>query len=106
MSPTEHLCSEMADILEDCAVDPSYQPAIYAAFIREIVRKTKDARRGPTAPPSRVGSPTLAAVLGNGDHQQPIYDPQLLDQTANWQPGDMLPEGQQFTFVPQGGDMM
>ncbi|ORY34671.1 fungal-specific transcription factor domain-domain-containing protein [Naematelia encephala] len=98
------LVSEMADVLEDCAVDASHQPAIYAAFIREIVRKTKEARRGPTAPPTRVGSPTPGnEQLANGETQ--TLDPSLLDQTATWQPDDML-EGQQFTFIPQGGDMM
>ena len=46
----------MADILEDCATDPSHQPAIYAAFIREIIRKTREARIKSTYP-SRAGSP-------------------------------------------------
>lgn len=92
----------MADILEDCAADPSHQPAIYATFIREIVRKTRDVR---------AGSPIPANPVLNGD-QQPahgqVYDPQLLEQTASWQPGDLLPgqEGAQFAFIPQGGDMM
>ncbi|WVR07996.1 hypothetical protein IAU60_005039 [Kwoniella sp. DSM 27419] len=143
------LVSEMADILETCAVDPSHQPAIYAAFIREIVRKTRELRHGhvPTAPASPG---TLLAhaqqIQANGLSNQPVtgpgmatgavptdqasaaasahaataaavaaashagvYDPQLLDQTADWQPGDMLPghSGEtQFTFIPQGGDMM
>jgi hypothetical protein len=92
----------MADILESCAADPSHQPAIYAAFIREIVRKTRD---------DHAGSPIPATSSVNGDQVAPpgpIYDPQLMDQTANWQPGDLLPsqEGAQFAFVPQGGDMM
>ncbi|WVQ84810.1 hypothetical protein IAT38_006967 [Cryptococcus sp. DSM 104549] len=55
------LVSEMADILEDCAVDPSHQPAIYAAFIREIVRKTKEMRHSGavTAPTSPGGHHVL-----------------------------------------------
>ncbi|KAK8849735.1 hypothetical protein IAR55_005070 [Kwoniella newhampshirensis] len=144
------LVIEMADILEDCAVDPSHQPAIYAAFIREIVRKTRELRYGPGTAPASPGGPLLsqahphhihthamnhhmsvvdqlnasanAAAMaggptGNGvSHQQTaaapgagVYDPQLMDQTANWQPGEMLPghSGEtQFTFIPQGGDMM
>lgn len=93
----------MADILEDAAADPSHQPAIYAAFIREIVRKTRD---------DRANSPAPMNALVDGDAQTvgsgPIYDPQLMDQTATWQPGDLLPtpDGTQFAFVPQGGDMM
>lgn len=127
--------------MEECAADPSHQPAIYAAFIREIVRKTKEAKRGPSVAPSRMGSPIpipnpnaagsvangethvqsfsnslragLAAqaqagemAIGSGGDQ--VYDPQLMDQTANWQPGDLLPGGEsaQFSFIPQGGDMM
>ncbi|WVQ96072.1 hypothetical protein IAU59_003172 [Kwoniella sp. CBS 9459] len=146
------LVSEMADILEDCAVDPSHQPAIYAAFIREIVRKTRELRQGPgvaTAPASpgsllahhsqqaaALGQSVIAPELTAGaiqaaqahavNHAQAhghaadghgnvnnnanaVYDPQLMDQTANWQPGDMIPghSGEtQFTFIPQGGDMM
>jgi hypothetical protein len=60
------LSSEMADILENCATDPSHQPAIYAAFIREIIRKTREARIRSTYP-SRAGSPAPgagAAILG------------------------------------------
>ena len=93
----------MADILEDCAADPSHQPAIYAAFIREIVRKTQDDRANSPAPVTSVVAgevqPPTAA---------PMYDPQLMEQTATWQPGDLVPsqEGPQFAFVPQGGDMM
>ncbi|WRT69766.1 uncharacterized protein IL334_006757 [Kwoniella shivajii] len=139
------LVSEMADILEDCAVDPSHQPAIYAAFIREIVRKTRELRHGhgiitaPTSPGTLLsqqihgtmatGHPiAIAPVAGSvgTDHStavatavaaaaaaqaqsQGVYDPQLMDQTANWQPGEMLPghSGEtQFTYIPQGGDMM
>jgi hypothetical protein len=57
----------MADILEGCATDPSHQPAIYAAFIREIIRKTREARIRSTYP-SRAGSP----VPGNGLSGTPI----------------------------------
>ena len=76
----------MADVLENCAVDSSHQPAIYAAFIREIVRKTRDSRRAPTPPAD-----------------EPAYDPQLMADA--WHPGTDI-EAAQFTFVPQGGDMM
>ncbi|WWC73638.1 uncharacterized protein I206_107610 [Kwoniella pini CBS 10737] len=140
------LVSEMADILEDCAVDPAHQPAIYAAFIREIVRKTRELRHGPgTAPTSpgtllsqqihgtmATGHPiAIAPIAGTvgTDHStavaaavaaaaaaqqannaaQGVYDPQLMGEHANWQPGDLLPghSGEtQFTFIPQGGDMM
>lgn len=119
----------MADHLEDCATDPSHQPAIYAAFIREIVRKTKEARNPP--PPTRPGSPGemngtidptltkgyggnqggaglngMPALSGDQNHHAMggdggIYDPALLDD-ANWT--GMEPP--QFTFIPQGGDMM
>jgi hypothetical protein len=57
----------MADILEDCAADPSHQPAIYAAFIREIVRKTKESRtRGQSNFPSRAASPGVGGGGGHG----------------------------------------
>jgi hypothetical protein len=99
----------MADILEDCAVDPLHQPAIYAAFIREIVRKTKESR----AEPSRAASPVqpgagVAASATNGTTlaADAMYDPQLLAETSTWQPSDMINDNPQFTFVPQGGDMM
>ncbi|KAK4688546.1 hypothetical protein P7C73_g1570, partial [Tremellales sp. Uapishka_1] len=93
------LVSEVADVLEDCAADASHQPAIYAAFIREIVRKTREARQQP----SRIASP----VPVNGEPPAPIYDPSLLEQTASWQPGDLLPSQEShFSFIPQGGDMM
>jgi hypothetical protein len=120
---------EMADHLEQCATDPSHQPAIYAAFIREIVRKTKEARNPPpSAHPSRPSSPggeangtidpSLTKGYGNGMNgmtaianantraqqqapEQGAYDPALLDD-ANW--SGMEPP--QFTFIPQGGDMM
>lgn len=145
-----HLSSEMADHLEDCATDPSHQPAIYAAFIREIVRKTREARNPQpvSAHPSRAGSPTsghpgagasaggiggmmngtidpaltkgnnggLGALNGNGYGQVAagngsngingnvgVYDPALLDDSVNWGAGE---EPGQFTFIPQGGDMM
>jgi hypothetical protein len=120
----------MADHLEGCATDPSHQPAIYSAFIREIVRKTKEARNPipPSARPSRAGSPTGMngtidpaltkgyhshgnqlngmAAIAQHQHQgqgqdQGVYDPVLLDE-ANW--GGVEPG--QFTFIPQGGDMM
>ncbi|WWC95401.1 hypothetical protein V866_002263 [Kwoniella sp. B9012] len=145
--PIFKLVSEMADILEDCAVDPSHQPAIYAAFIREIVRKTRELRHGPsaTAPTSpgtllsqqihgtmATGHPiaiapvagtvgtdhstavaaavaAVTAAAANQNNNTGVYDPQLLDQHANWQPGDLLPghSGEtQFTYIPQGGDMM
>ena len=125
------LFSEMADILEGCAVDPSHQPAIYAAFIREIVRKTKEARLVPSSPTS---APTFMPMInghgnGNGDNNNSIisgtpvdpslstptpvlstgmYDPQLLGDPNNWPGGTDLmgPEGTQFAFIPQGGDMM
>jgi hypothetical protein len=100
----------MADILEDCAVDPLHQPAIYAAFIREIVRKTKESRTLPSrvASPVQPGANATATTLTNGTlSADTVYDPQLLNETANWQPGDMLNnESAQFTFIPQGGDMM
>nr|XP_019043474.1 hypothetical protein I302_08052 [Kwoniella bestiolae CBS 10118]OCF22404.1 hypothetical protein I302_08052 [Kwoniella bestiolae CBS 10118] len=142
--PIFKLVSEMADILEDCAVDPSHQPAIYAAFIREIVRKTRELRHGstttaPTSPGTLLsqqihgtmatGHPiAIAPVAGTvgTDHSTAVaaavaavaaaanqnntgvYDPQLLDQHANWQPGDLLPghAETQFAYIPQGGDMM
>lgn len=121
----------MADHLEDCATDPSHQPAIYSAFIREIVRKTKEARNPipPSARPSRAGSPSgglngtidptltkgymshgqgsnqlngMAAIAQQHQNQDSgIYDPALLDE-ANWGGGEVG----QFTFIPQGGDMM
>jgi hypothetical protein len=108
------LLSEVADLLEECAVDPSHQPAIYAAFIREIVRKTRESRMLPNS--SRAGSPT-----GNGNSQtidmlntttggsfgQPqqnnqVYDPTLM---GDWN-GEAMDTVPQFTFIPQGGDMM
>jgi hypothetical protein len=121
--------SEIADLLEDCAMDPSHQPAIYAAFIREIVRKTRESRQRSTFP-SRAGSPSVAGLTGNGHgHGQgqngmhgvvneQVYDPQLLDQT--WDTGAILAathansnghgqglnEHAQFSYIPQGGDMM
>lgn len=103
----------MADVLEQAAVDTSHQPAIYAAFIREIVRKTKEGRRT-DGQSSRVGSPGMQenfggivngavdAALGDG-----MYDPQLMDPNgSSWQTGDMGDQAAQFAFVPQGGDMM
>ncbi|EIW71458.1 hypothetical protein TREMEDRAFT_67782 [Tremella mesenterica DSM 1558] len=98
------LVSEVENILESCAVDPSHQPAIYAAFIREIVRKTRELRRGPSAQPSRMSSPD---VMGNGDptgQQGQVYDPQLMDQAWSQSQSDV--ETAQFQFIPQGGDMM
>lgn len=97
--------TEVADILEDCAVDPSHQPAIYAAFIREIVRKTKDHRRGPSTHPSRQVS-RAGSPMPNGSGTVPnehMFDPALIGEGA-W-PSDMLSETQ-FAFIPQGGDMM
>ena len=96
---------EMADILENCAMDPSHQPAIYAAFIREIVRKTRETRASSPIPAIQ----TLTGMNGTIDPSitGQAYDPQLLNQTADWQSGDLLGgEGSQFTFIPQGGDMM
>jgi hypothetical protein len=99
------LVTEVADILENCAVDSSHQPAIYSAFIREIVRKTREGRRGPSAHPSRVasraGSP---APNGNAESGQ-MFDPALLNE-VNWPHGDVLGGETQFAFIPQGGDMM
>lgn len=143
--------TEVADILEDCAADPSHQPAIYAAFIREIVRKTKDMRHGgTTTAPASPGSHTIAGhmhgivpgeaatlgmvgsaraasdapaasartdtetntsaanatVDGAQGAQNGVYDPSLMGQNAtNWHP-DVLPHETQFTFIPQGGDML
>jgi hypothetical protein len=102
----------MADILENCAVDPSHQPAIYAAFIREIVRKTRETRA--TSPtPHAAAAAAAASLLSNGQGTMnpsavnQVYDPQLLSETANWQPGDVINlEATQFQFIPQGGDMM
>lgn len=99
-------------MLENCAVDPTHQPAIYSAFIREIVRKTRDSRSAEnlsgvvaaaTAVVNGTGVNTSASAMANA-----MYDPQLLSETANWQPGDqmMAPESTQFQFIPQGGDMM
>ena len=113
---TKHanLFSEVADLLEECAVDPSHQPAIYAAFIREIVRKTKEARLHPGS--SRAGSPavngqnfdllnTTTGGQGQGQIAQPpvgqVYDPTLM---GDW--GNEQMDVPQFTFIPQGGDMM
>lgn len=102
------LVTEVADILEDCAVDASHQPAIYSAFIREIVRKTREGRRAPSAHPSRaasrVGSPAPnggAADAASGH----MFDPALLNEN-NWPHGDILGGETQFAFIPQGGDMM
>ena len=94
--------SEMADVLESCAADPSHQPAIYAAFIREIVRKTKEAR------PSSPQPANTASNVEQPPPSAPNLDPQLLDQTATWQSGNVAPdqESKQFAFIPQGGDMM
>lgn len=103
--------SEMADVLEQAAVDTSHQPAIYAAFIREIVRKTKEGRRT-DGQSSRVGSPGMQDGFGglaNGavDLGDGMYDPQLMDpNNSSWQAGDMGDQAAQFAFVPQGGDMM
>lgn len=109
------LRSEIVDILEEHAVDASHQPAIYAAFIRQIVFRTKEQRNGQA---SRAGSPTAATLMQasaglNGtlfNNQQATgdqaYDPQLMGQTADWHPGNDLLEAQHFTFIPQGGDMM
>jgi len=102
----------MADILENCAVDPTHQPAIYSAFIREIVRKTRDSRSAEnlsgvvaaaTAVVNGTGANTNATTMANA-----MYDPQLLSETVNWQPGDHFTgsETTQFQFIPQGGDMM
>ena len=104
--------SEVADLLEECAIDPSHQPAIYAAFIREIVRKTKESRLQPGS--SRAGSPAIngqnfdllnTTTGGQGQMAQPpvgqVYDPTLM---GDW--GNETMEAPQFTFIPQGGDMM
>lgn len=104
--------SEVADLLEECAVDPSHQPAIYAAFIREIVRKTREAKLLPGS--SRAGSPiingqnvdmmntTTGGQMGQPAPQQgQVYDPTLM---GDWQNEGM--DAPQFTFIPQGGDMM
>lgn len=104
------IVTEVADILEDCAMDPSHQPAIYAAFIREIVRKTKEARRhgGSTHPSravSRAGSPTPKGAGNAAPAQEHVFDPALLNE-GNWPSGDMLSHETQFAFIPQGGDMM
>ena len=116
----------MADILEQCAVDPTHQPAIYSAFIREIVRKTRESRAGESAPTSTAAAAASAIVngtgngngngSGNGDAHgtmdptamsNALYDPQLLGEAASWQPGDLMAtEAAQFQFIPQGGDMM
>lgn len=101
--------TEVADILEDCAVDPSHQPAIYAAFIREIVRKTRDfQRRGggsghASRGASRPGSPQPngSGQAANNEH---VFDPSLIGE-GTW-PTDMLNSETQFAFIPQGGDMM
>ncbi|WVQ74330.1 hypothetical protein IAR50_003929 [Cryptococcus sp. DSM 104548] len=139
------LVSEMADVLEDCAVDPSHQPAIYAAFIREIVRKTKELRHGgsgtvPSSPghhgqgqgqgqhaiaahmthlaasqaasmaalndtgavePGDVHAAQDGAVDG-GHH----FDPSLMGHEANWHHDVLGGHETQFTFIPQGGDML
>jgi hypothetical protein len=93
-------------------VDPSHQPAIYAAFIREIVRKTKESRTMPNS--SRAGSPNANANgqtidmmnTTTGTFGQPasgqVYDPTLM---GDWQ-GEQTDQVPQFTFIPQGGDMM
>lgn len=105
-----HQSSEVADLLEECAIDPSHQPAIYAAFIREIVRKTRESRLLPGS--SRAGSPALNGqnldmlnTTTGGQAVQPpsgqVYDPTLM---GDWQ-GEAL-DAPQFTFIPQGGDMM
>ena len=101
---------EMADILEDAAADPTHQPAIYAAFVREIARKTREARGSRAATPAHTA---IAAALNGTGTMDPsaansaVYDPQLMGQTASWQPGDTATaEGTQFQFIPQGGDMM
>ena len=102
----------MADVLENCAVDPTHQPAIYSAFIREIVRKTRDSRSaenlsGVVAAATAVVNGTAAGAAATA-MANAMYDPQLMSETANWQPGDQMmgPETAQFQFIPQGGDMM
>lgn len=98
---TDLVDRETAEILENGAIDPSHQPAIYAAFIREIVRKTKEARLpDPGAEASSAQETSANGITLAGD--QGVYDPQLLNE--NWS-GDLM-EGVQFAFVPQGGDMM
>ncbi|ODN99152.1 hypothetical protein I350_07310 [Cryptococcus amylolentus CBS 6273] len=140
------LVSEMADVLEECAVDPSHQPAIYAAFIREIVRKTKELRHGgagtvPSSPGHHgqghgQGQHAIAAHMthlaasqaasmaalneagsaaagddahghqdGNVDEQH-HFDPSLMGQGANWHHDVLSGHETQFTFIPQGGDML
>jgi hypothetical protein len=105
----------MADVLENCAVDPSHQPAIYAAFIREIVRKTKETRASSPAPAASAQMAAAALLNGSGNMQQnnnnnsntnAMYDPQLMGETADWQPDLLNMEAAQFAFIPQGGDMM
>lgn len=47
-----------------------------------------------------------AAVDGAQGAQNGVYDPSLMGQSAtNWHP-DVLPHETQFTFIPQGGDML
>ena len=101
----------MADVLEGCAVDASHQPAIYAAFIREIVRKTRESRMAATD--ALPDASTLLDLNGdalsalNGFENSGALDPTLLNDAANWTGPDMLSvDGQQFAFIPQGGDMM
>lgn len=96
------LVTEVADILEDCAVDSSHQPAIYSAFIREIVRKSKgSASVHASRAVSRVGSPAPNGADASGH----MFDPALLNE-SNWPHGDILGGETQFAFIPQGGDMM
>nr|ODN92572.1 hypothetical protein L203_00851 [Cryptococcus depauperatus CBS 7841] len=130
------LVSEVADILEDCAVGPSHQPAIYSAFIREIVRKTKEIRHGTVTAPTSPGGHTTANLMhGIGTDQSISVN--LVDDTASgaasaastrtnamdgeasneaFDPSlinhhtnwhpDVLPHETQFTFIPPGGDML
>lgn len=103
---------ETCQVLEECAADPSHQPAIYAAFIREIARKTRETRASSPAPATAQAA-AMALLNGQGQGMMnptavvnAVYDPQLMSQTTDWQPDPMTFDAAQFQFIPQGGDMM
>lgn len=101
------IVSEIADVFERTAVDPNHQPAIYAAFIRAIIRKTREAPKESAV--NSIDQPVLAMPMS--DLQGLNYDHQPMMDPGQWnsQPLNMMPihnGHSQFSFIPQGGDMM
>lgn len=105
------MSSDIADVLEGCAVDPSHQPAIYAAFIREIIRKTRESPKENGTLDQQVLAMPMGELQGAHYDNQPLVDP-----SGMWNPQAMSHMGMpmnsgthshsQFGFVHQGGDMM